>query len=152
MMFKILFLLIVVASLFFISCGPNVPNVTFYKGIEGAEIPNSCVQYANDVCGLFDCMVDQCWCDDSSPELPILYETLISFNDEQGAKDAVNAYIAELTYGEIETDIENLEEMKVTKAVRLNNIFYNVFVDFDSEEEVYTVAVDGSVFLTQCGV
>ena len=33
-------------------------DAVFYKGIETAEIPMGCIDYKDDVCALFDCMVD----------------------------------------------------------------------------------------------
>ena len=43
---------------------------------------------------------------------------------------------------------------KVKKAVKINNVFYNVFVDEHEEgnEVTYTVAVDGTIIKTICGV
>ena len=137
---------------FLVGCAQQEEIGLLFKGIEGASVPVECADYKDDVCSLFDCMVDQCWCDDMSPE-PILYETHIVFDDEEGAKDAVNAYIAELMFGDMVSDIENPEELQVKNAVKLNDIFYNVFVE-DSEgyEITYTVAVDGTIFNTACGV
>jgi hypothetical protein len=49
-------------------------------------------------------------------------------------------------------------EHKGIKAVKLNDLFYNVFVQYYNEEYqfmdevVYTVAVDGTIISTQCGV
>ncbi|MCK4491973.1 MAG: hypothetical protein KAU03_05070 [Candidatus Altiarchaeales archaeon] len=52
--------------------GPD--DLSRYKGIAWAEIPGECLGFREDVCGLFGCMVGGCWCDDSSPSSPILYE------------------------------------------------------------------------------
>lgn len=42
-------------------------DAVFYNGNETAEIPIGCIDYKDDVCELFDCMVDLCWSDESSP-------------------------------------------------------------------------------------
>ena len=129
------------------------PDSMQYKSIEGTQVVAKCLEYKDDTCGLFDCMVDRCWCDDSSPDLPILYETQTIITDEQGAIDVVNSYIAKLKYGELETDIKNPKILEVTWAVQLNNIFYNVFVeDGEGSETIFTVAIDGTIMKTICGV
>ncbi|MBU2638983.1 MAG: hypothetical protein KJ955_08475 [Nanoarchaeota archaeon] len=148
---------LILSSLMLVGCNDNLGKedlvAMWYKGITNAKIPDKCLDYKEDVCGLFDCMVDQCWCDDSSPDLPILYETHIEITDEQGAEDAVNAYISELINGGIETEIENPKELQVIRAFKMNTVFYNVFVeDNEGNEYVYTVAVDGTIIKTICGV
>ena len=110
-----------------------------------------CQEYQNDVCGLFDCMVDSCWCKESGSS-PILFETYISFDNKQGVKDVVNVYIAELINGSDEFISEEAKKMSITKVVKLNDVFYNVFVDKDGEEIVYTVSSDGQIIKTICGV
>jgi hypothetical protein len=146
--------LIVFLFIFISGCAGDVSNSDlWYKGITNANVPDTCLSYKEDVCGLFDCMVQSCWCDESSPELPILYETHIEIMDEQGAVDAVNAYLAELVYGGISTEVEKPEDMTVIRAVKLNTVFYNVFVEDDlGREMTYTVAVDGTILKTICGV
>lgn len=109
-----------------------------FKDIEGARIPDKCVQFKYDICGLFDCMVDMCWCDDSSPELPVLYEGNSVISDEEDAVNLVKEFAA---------------DKEVKRAVKLNSVFYNVFAeDENSNEEVYTIAVDGTIIKTICGV
>lgn len=110
-----------------------------------------CQQYQNDVCDLFECMVDQCWCDDSGTKSPILLETYVEVNNEQDAKDAIYAYIAELMYGEDTLLAEKGSNMEVKNAVKINDIFYNVFIDREGEEIVYTVSKDGQILMTVCG-
>ncbi len=42
---------------------------------------------------------------------------------------------------------------EITKVVKLNTIFYNAFVeDEEGNETVYTVAIDGTILKTVCGV
>ncbi len=102
---------------------------------------------SDDVCAMFDCMVASCWCDDSSPESPVLYETYITVQDKQGAIDAVNAYLAMLKFE------KGQEDLKVIRAGQLNDKFHNVFVeDSQGNEFVYTVAANGTIIKTICGV
>ena len=115
-------------------------------------IPTECQSFQDDVCSLFECMVESCWCNDSSPESPILYETYITINDEQGAKDAVHVYITELIYGDHGLISEEAKKMKINNVVKLNAVFYNVFIDKEGEEIVYTVSRDGQILATVCGI
>ena len=111
--------------------------------ISEAEIPKECLEAKDDVCALFDCMVDLCWCDDSSPELPVLHEsTGIAVTNEDEAKDVVIQYIN-----------DNNLEYQVTNIIQLNDVFFNVFAsDGYGNEVVYTVASDGTIIKTICGV
>lgn len=122
-----------------------------YKGIAWAEIPGNCLEYREDICELFDCMVDMCWCDDSSPDLPIIYEKEgVAIQNEEEAMAFVNEYLNERLSGKSGSSPEYIE---VKRAVELNNIFYNVFAEEDTGNEiVYTVAVDGTIIKTICGV
>ena len=52
----IVILLLVFSAGFFGNGDGN--DAVFYKGIETAEIPMGCIDYKDDVCALFDCMVD----------------------------------------------------------------------------------------------
>jgi len=146
-------ILLILSLLILVGCGDlgeDDLSASWYKGITNAKVPGACLDSQDDVCALFDCMVDLCWCKESPDQ--ILYETHIPFDDEQGAIDAVNVYLAELINGGLETEIENPENLKVIKAVKLNDIFYNVFADNNGDEEVYTVAADGTIIKTICGV
>ena len=118
-----------------------------FKGIQTATIPQSCVDYESDVCGLFDCMVEQCWCDDSSPSLPIIYEkTGASIASEEEAAALVREFVES-------TDLEYKEYTNVRRAVRLNPVFFNVFAENSRGDEMaFTVAADGTVLKTVCGV
>ena len=101
-----------------------------FKGIQTAEIPQSCVDYKNDVCGLFDCMVEQCWCDDSHPSLPIIYEkTGASIASEEEAAALVGEFIES-------TDLEYKEYTNIRRAVRLNPVFFNVFAENSGGDEM----------------
>ncbi len=122
------------------------------KDTSVSVIPTECQPFQDDICSLFECMVESCWCNNSSPESPVLYETYIAVNDEQGAKDAVYAYIAELMYGSDKSVSEEAKKMKINNVVKLNAVFYNVFVDKEGEEIVYTVGKDGQILVTVCGI
>ena len=151
MMMKVVVCLVLTVFFCGCLCGGTPDETHYFKGIESAPIPNGCVEYGEDVCGLFDCMVDRCWCDDSTPTGPVVYEVYQTIVTEEDAENAVWVYIAELMHGENPPE-ERAEEMKVNRAVKLNDVFFNVFCDFDGQERVYTVAADGTILKTQCGV
>ena len=112
-------------------------NVSLYKGITDAEIPDDCINFKEDVCELFDCMVDRCWCKEGPDQ--ILYEQEgISITSEEEAISYVQKYVD--------------KSYTVTRAFELNDIFYNVFADDAGNEVVYTVAVDGTIIKTICGI
>lgn len=105
------------------------------------EIPVACSEFGNDVCGLFECMVDSCWCD-SSPDVILYEQEGVSLN----TTEAVIDYAKEYTNS-------NALSQDVINAVKLNNLFYNVFAeDSDGSEIVYTLATDGTIIKTVCGV
>lgn len=122
--------------------GPD--DLRRYKGIAWAEIPGQCLEYRDDVCGLFSCMVEQCWCDDSSDKSPIIYEPKgVMIQNEEEAISLVEEFLEK----------SNFVDYKVTSAVQLNNIFFNVFIEDASHNEItFTVAVDGLILKTICGV
>jgi len=121
---------------------PAEPN--FFNGIETALIPEDCVEYKEDVCGLFDCMVDSCWCKESPDQ--ILLEGRTTVANEEDALNAVKNFIF-TPYATLPEGIE------IENAVKINSVFYNVFVNNAfGEEDVYTVAVDGTIIQTVCGV
>ena len=125
----------IVLAVFVVAC---TPKVVLYKGIEGAEITGSCVEH-DDVCGLFACMVDLCWCDSGNVLSPVLHEgdTVITLGED--AMKLTEEYFP--------------EDYTVTGAKKINTVFYNIFAeDEEGNEEVLTVAVDGTVIKTQCGV
>ncbi|MFH1663244.1 MAG: hypothetical protein ABH986_00225 [archaeon] len=111
-----------------------------FDDAEAVKVPDKCIQQKDDVCGLFACMVDNCWCE-SSVEDPVLFEGNTTIQNEQQAISVVEKYL--LVFSEPHT---------MTSAVKLNSVFYNLFVDFSGEEKVFTVAADGTIIRTQCGV
>jgi len=154
---KKILLALLILSLFITSCEwLGKEDLAFYKGIESAQFSVECKEYEYDVCGLFDCLIDQCWCDDSSYELPILYEpaNIIITNDD-GAISIVQKYLDEQIGKSYEEDTlyAKINLIKVKSASKLNSVFYNVFAeDSNGDELVYTVAVDGTIIKTICGV
>jgi len=105
-------------------------------------IPQECQQFQDDTCGLFDCMVNLCWCDDGVFPSPILFEGNTEILDESSAIIAVNQYLK-----------SNDSEYSTGKAVRLNSFFFNVFVyDVSNNEKVFTVGTNGTILKTICGI
>lgn len=120
-------------------------DLQYYKGIPTAKLPDSCISFGNDVCGLFDCMVGQCWCAPESSGNPsaILAEGNTEIQTGADAMAVVEQYVNEGASG----------YTKNMKAVQLNNIFWNVFAyNSENDEKVYTVAADGTIIATVCGV
>ncbi|MFC2174343.1 hypothetical protein ACFLQ2_00540 [archaeon] len=120
-------ILLVIALLFLGGCvSPETSN---------GVVPSECAEYEGDVCGLFDCMVEQCWCK-AGPDT--VYDTDSAVLNEEDAMRAVTGYVS--------------EEYNVERAVQLNNAFYNVFTKVNGDEEVFTVSYDGKILKTVCGV
>ncbi len=106
------------------------------------DLPDNCLAVKDDVCELYSCLVPSCWCDSGVTPSPILMEGTKTISNEQEAIDYVKEYLKST----------NLS-CDVTEAVKLNAFFYNVFTyDLDNTEKVFTVAEDGTIILTQCGV
>ncbi len=142
-MMKKLFIILIITSI--LGCtdwgGRGQDDLALYKGI--TLIPDKCIQHGEDVCGLFDCMVDRCWCDEVGPKGPVLSEGVKPVESEQEAVEAIRKYLQN----------NDIQYKSVERAVKLNDIFFNVFAsDKAGDEMVYTVAVDGTIILTQCGV
>ncbi|MBN2142399.1 hypothetical protein JW711_03645 [Candidatus Woesearchaeota archaeon] len=141
--YNIKYIYFTVITLIFLGGCSASTSTAYYKGIESAGPLETCAEYQDDACGLFSCMVDMCWCDDSRSK-PILYEkenTIIS-NEEQAV-----AYVQEYL------KLEDKSETLAKSAVKINNVFYNVFTeDTTGYEEAFTLAVDGTILRTTCGV
>jgi len=104
-------------------------------------IPEECAEFKSDVCGLYSCMVDLCWCEEGPDR--ILQLGLKEIKSADGAK----AYVAEFV------ESRGSEFSDVRAAVRLNDVFFNVFVFNESGDKmVFAVAADGAIFKTVCGV
>jgi len=114
-----------------------------YEGIPLSDIPSECLKFKNNVCDLFDCMVDKCWCDEANIPSPILLEGKNIISNEEEAMQAARQYVQD----------KNLGYSEVKMAVRLNNVFFNVFAYNSANEEMtFTVASDGTILKTICGV
>ena len=122
---------------------PGPDALKYYRDIETAEITKDCIDKREDVCQLFDCMVDLCWCDDSSPETPI-----VGFTENTVLK----------TTEEVETYMQdflekNFYDWEINNVIELNDVFFNVIMtDENGDEITYTVAADGVILKTLCGV
>ena len=140
---SIAILLILFSSGCITDIDPEKDDKILFRGITTAEVPPECSDYKDDVCALFDCMVDRCWCDDSSPESPVIYEpTGVVITNEDEAKKNVMQYLN-----------DNDLEYKIENCIQLNSVFFNVFASDENDDEVvYTVAADGTIIMTICGV
>jgi hypothetical protein len=132
-------------------CGDGKLEPDLFKGIEGVYVSEDCVEYKDDVCGLYDCMVDLCWCWEGYPG-PIFYVAGFNVLTEEDAMAAVQEYLDEGRFMEEDELLGEATAIVVERAVKLDDIFYNVFCDEEGDEVVYSVAADGSVFKTICGV
>ena len=104
---------------------------------EDSIVPGKCLEYEADACSLFGCMVESCWCDES-PDGGVLAETGVDVLNEEDAMQVIRDYVS--------------DEYEVERAVRLNDVFYNVFTEVNGDEEVFTVSYDGKIIKTICGV
>ena len=110
--------------------------------IEGTiDIPQECQQFQGEVCDLFSCLVEQCWCKEPISSNPI-YKGEDSISNKQEAMDAVEKYLLEIN-----------SEYEVADVAEINGFFFNVFAyDSEGEEKVFTIGIDGSILLAVCGV
>ena len=137
--------LIIIASSGCLEPPINGNGTKLYKGIATAEIPQECIESGNDVCALFDCMIDQCWCEQGPNAVLVVGTTVIT--SEQDAINLVQNYV----------ESTGSEYTNVERAVNLDDethkVFFNVFAYNDTnDEEVFTVAADGTIIKTLCGV
>ncbi len=111
------------------------------NGLDAVQIPLQCEAHRHDACALFECMVDLCWCSEGYPG-PVLHEGNEFVLSESEARYAVEDYLKATNSSR---SIESIAQM--------NSAFYNVFVsDGAGNEETLTVAADGSIIKTICGV
>ncbi|MBT4192562.1 MAG: hypothetical protein HOE11_04595 [Candidatus Diapherotrites archaeon] len=137
---KIIIIALILVLSLFLGCTIEepIPNDSKFDKLE--PIPSECLQYANDECAVFSCMVNNCWCE-QSPDA-ILKEGTQMFLDEARAKGAVQSYLNE----------QNISDYTLKNTAKLNDIFFNVFIEIDGDEEVFTVATNGTILKTLCGV
>ncbi|PIY91867.1 hypothetical protein COY71_00845 [Candidatus Micrarchaeota archaeon CG_4_10_14_0_8_um_filter_60_7] len=119
-----------------------------WHGFEWAAVPSQCEASMSDACSLYGCMVESCWCAETAPSA-IVAEWNHPVSDENAAMAAVNENLDAVS-GRLWPDASS--EVVVKRAVKLNAIFFNVFLDYGGDEGVVTVAADGTIFLSQCGV
>jgi hypothetical protein len=124
-------------------------ETTYYKDIEMPELalPASCADYKNNACDTFSCIVDSCWCNDSPNSVISAGTGVITVESE---KEAAQTAILILSEEWVFEKVISMDDVKNT--IKLNDIFYNVFIEVDGEEKVYSVSVDGAVIETTCGV
>jgi len=113
--------------------------ITLITLISGCAVQDNNVSGLS-ACELFDYEVDNCWCDDSTPENSYLYYGS-SVENVAGAQEVVNDYLIN----------EGLDE-NITSAVNISDNFYNVFTSGSNVDKVYTVSSNGTIIKTICGV
>ncbi|MDD2655313.1 MAG: hypothetical protein PHQ80_01455 [Candidatus ainarchaeum sp.] len=131
--------LLVASSVFLYGCldGPNPPTPYSYKGVElpPTAVPAECGGLED--CGMFACTVAQCWCREA-PGSGVVFHAGGQVMDEDDAADVAAQYLGIAP--------------ESIRAVKLNALFYNVFYEVGGDERTLTVAVDGTVMETECGV
>jgi hypothetical protein len=131
---KALNISLIVLTCFVIFVSGCVSQTTELGACEGIE----------DTCALFACSVENCWCDDTSPDGAILLEGTGVVASTGDATNVVTEYL---------TDQGTIGEHDVVNTVKLNEYFYNVFVENEnSEEVVFTVSHTGAILKALCGV
>ncbi len=110
-----------------------------HKGISIFDIPIYCILKRSDACKLFNCIYEECRCVDSPN--PIVYEKDVAINTEEDAMNLVKEYVESKKLGYV-----------VSSAMKLNDVFYNIFTIGNGAEIVYTVTSNGIVMKTECGV
>jgi hypothetical protein len=143
---KVIIIIVLVVSVFlFFGCNnPQPQEPVLFKNIEGTSLPVECENVKDDVCGVFSCTVDLCWCREGPDQ--VLYEANVTIDSKEKAEDLVREYFSQ----------DSSLGSRVMSSVKLNDIFYNVFVesimDDDRLEKTYTVGIDGTIIQTVCGV
>jgi len=118
--------------------------VVFVSGcINSSLIPEECSEFEGDTCKLFDCMVDDCSCDYSDTENPILFEGEDLVNSEDDAFDTVFMYL---------TTEGLLGNHAPIQEIKANSYFYNSLVRDETTNKTYRLMVshDGKVLKTKC--
>lgn len=123
--------------------GNGQNNKYTYKGItlSSDSVPEHCKNLED--CGMYECMVDQCWCSEIPPQSGVIYISSKKAADETDAEEVLVEY---LNSAGIQYDADSI------RAVKLNSIFYSTFYETNGQEEMLTVAIDGTVMATMCGV
>ncbi|MFH1285067.1 MAG: hypothetical protein ABIH99_00625 [Candidatus Micrarchaeota archaeon] len=142
---KSVYLVIAVTAVLLFGCaGSTEVKGTPYKNVTLAEdaIPKECAGLED--CALFSCMIASCWCDEYDGSSGVLVQGGEKIGSEEEAQARAEDYL--------KTNSIDYEEESV-RASQLNDVFYNVFYeDGYGDEKVVTVAVDGTIMKTECGV
>ena len=138
---KIIILLVLGVFLFGCPEQPNEETKTVFKEIPWAEIPGECIEFKEDVCGFYGCMTEQCWCKQGPDQ--ILLEGFTSLEREGEVKEY---------FEEKRDEITGTSQLEVTKVIKSNSVFWTVFVSTENGEQVFTIASDGTIIETVCGV
>ncbi len=148
---KLLVLSICIFSIILLlGCNDWQPRPIFYKNIESKEyqLPNSCEGSQNDACTVYSCLTPNCWCKESPDAILSEGNSGMVIETEEQAKQWMNSVLIAKNLSDNSFSVGN-----VTSAVKINSIFYNVFVeDEQGNETVYSVAIDGAIIETVCGV
>ncbi|MFH1257288.1 MAG: hypothetical protein V1494_08440 [Candidatus Diapherotrites archaeon] len=141
-MMKAFLAVLILTALFFSGC-PIDDRQILYKEIPNAFVSKECESVKDDACALFACTIESCWCDDGSFPSPVLKEGSGIIADDSGAVSAAEAYVQ--ASGSDYSDVRN--------AAKISEVFWNVFAfNASGDEKVFTVAVDGTIIATVCGV
>lgn len=138
---KILALIVLCVFLFGCPDNPKPEEKVVFKEIPWAEIPSNCTEFKDNVCGLFSCMVESCWCKES-PEMIVLEGNTVLQSEGE-----IKEY-----FQEKKEEITGTQLLEITNTAKLNPIFWNVFFTTENGEQMLTVAADGTVIETVCGV
>lgn len=104
-------------------------------------ISEKCQDFKDDVCDLFSCVVESCWCGNGPS--PVLAEMGEQVTKEEEATKVVSDYLKSV-------DSEYIYNIR---AVKINDLFYNVFsYDKDGDEQALTISFNGKIIKTVCGV
>jgi len=123
-----------------------------YRVILEDNLSEECKQFSEDSCAAFQCMVQDCFCDETYYLGPVLNEKFTVVDDEEHALKIMKDYIEE-NYPIIGADGQIMGRrysIDPQRAVKINDAFYNVFTLENGSESVYTVAVDGTIMKTTC--
>jgi len=138
---KIIILLVLLVFLFGCPDNPKPEEKVIFKEISGAEIPEFCIEFKEDVCGLYACMTEQCWCKQGPNQ--IVLEGFTALEREGEIKEY---------FEEKRDEITGTSQLEVTKVVKSNSVFWTVFVSTENGEQVFTIAADGTIIDVICGV
>lgn len=145
---KLLFILpaLLLAGCFGNGDNNGTDNLYDYKGITVPRdiIPSGCEGKID--CELFSCMVESCWCKSSPEAVPYdcagTSDCLVQLTQEQDAAKYAEDYLK-----------RNSVSYSGPRIVKLNGVFYNFFYnDGLNDEHVLTLAIDGTIMETVCGV